>query len=138
MDYKYKIVPKQNMSARPQPNTSNSAIGKLSAFVAGYGSTLQQYPDGSKWLFVESGAVQNGQPVQGWVAITHAGQEYCTLTTLGDTTPTPPTPPSNTDIQALVVTAEITTDKKLRVFITDPNNLPLDAIVVNGKQYDNT
>ena len=136
MDYKYKIVPKKNMSARPAPGTSNTAIGQLSVGVAGYGNTLQEFPDGSKWLFVEAGAVYNGKPVQGWVAIIHNGEEYCTLTTIGEVPPPPP--PSNVDIQAITVTGEITADKKLRVFITDPNNLPVDAIVVNGKQYGNT
>jgi len=136
MDYKYKIVPKKNMSVRPTPNTSNSAIGQLSVNVAGYGNTLQEYPDGGKWLFVEAGAVGNSKPVQGWVAIFHNGEEYCALTTIGEVPP--PEPPSNVDMQAITVTGEITADKKLRVFITDPNNLPLDVIVVNGKQYGNT
>jgi len=136
MDYKYKIVPKQNMSVRPTPSTSNSTIGQLSTNAAGYGNTIQDFPDGSKWLLVEAGAVYNGQPVVGWVAIIHGGKIYCTLTVLGEVPPPPP--PSNVDMQAITVTGEITADRKLRVFITDPNNLPLDVIVVNGKQYGNT
>ena len=85
MKYKY-ISNDYNMSIRPNPTTSNGAIGTLSRGTEGRGDDLTLYPNGDKWIKI----LEGGSAV-GWVAVVHLGKVYGVLTEIG-VEPPPPDP----------------------------------------------
>lgn len=72
MKYEY-INTAGNMSVRPSPNVNNTPSGTLPMNVKGQGDTLEIYPNGDKWLKLNT-------PVVGWVAVIHNGQPYGQIT----------------------------------------------------------
>lgn len=153
--YAVEVKLQYKTNLREFPNTDNVSLATYAAGSIAQGNQIEtlitdRYKGttkiamaGDQWLKVED---VNGAPKAGYVALKHMGKTAGYPIIIRDNRepvpptepPTPPAPPINVDMQAITVTGEITADRKLRVFITDPNNLPLDVIVVNGKQYGNT
>lgn len=95
MSYKYEYINViGNMSIRPAPNTSNTAVGNLPVNTKAFGNELHQYPNGDRWVKIEQG----GSAV-GWVAVIHGGKPYGTLSELILPEPTVPIPPFKLDVE---------------------------------------
>lgn len=81
---RYKISPifqEPAMSVRPDHNTDNVPVAKLLYGQTAGGDELFITP-GEKWL-----KCTEGVSVNGWVAITHLGKDYCTFQDTGSETP---------------------------------------------------
>ncbi len=109
MKYKY-ISNDYNMSIRPNPTTSNGAIGTLSRGTEGRGDDLTLYPNGDKWIKI----LEGGSAV-GWVAVVHLGKVYGVLTEIG-VEPPPPAPVEEFP-QSFTLTNDSTGNKAQYVFV---------------------
>jgi len=129
----YTMRTKTNVILRSDHNNISNAIGGVASNVTLSGTELFTAPAqlssngnvyqfaGDVWLKV----TRDG--ITGWVAYIHKGTQICDSFKATDTPTTYP--------EAISVNVEVTAQGKIKVNITDPNNLPVDSFVVNGKVY---
>ena len=124
MGHRYSISSTYDMSLRGDHTTYAVRQSVMPQGSAAEGDELWVAPTdgdrvkaGDTWLHVLS---IDGAPVDGWMAITHLGVEYCSLIDSGVPTPDPTTPPSDDE----------------RYVIYDIQILSDFTMIVNGQQVE--